>query len=49
MLAPAIAAAHPHRVCHVNHRHHKVCRRVRQASRSRCGKAPAGRRFSMAG
>jgi len=29
VLVPAIAEAHPHRVCHFEHHHHKVCRWVR--------------------
>ncbi len=30
VLVPAIAEAHPHRVCHFeHHHHHKVCRWVR--------------------
>ncbi|WP_231944060.1 HHHH-motif protein [Burkholderia stabilis] len=29
VLAPAIAEAHPHRVCHFDHHHHKMCRWVR--------------------
>ena len=29
VLAPAIAEAHPHKVCHWNHHHHRVCRWVR--------------------
>jgi hypothetical protein len=29
VLVPAIAEAHPHRVCHFEHHHHKVCHWVR--------------------
>ncbi|WP_196485559.1 HHHH-motif protein [Burkholderia cepacia] len=29
VLAPALAEAHSHRVCHVDHHHHRVCRWVR--------------------
>ncbi|MGU7774221.1 HHHH-motif protein [Burkholderia sp. MR1-5-21] len=29
VLAPAIAEAHSHKVCHVDHHHHRVCRWVR--------------------
>ncbi|WP_233411947.1 HHHH-motif protein [Paraburkholderia kururiensis] len=29
VLAPAIADARSHRVCHVDHQHHRVCRWVR--------------------
>ncbi|WP_438879295.1 HHHH-motif protein, partial [Bacillus cereus group sp. BC66] len=29
VLVPVIAEAHPHRVCHFEHHHHKVCRWVR--------------------
>ena len=29
VLVPAIAEAHPHRVCHFEHHHHKMCRWVR--------------------
>ena len=29
VLVPAIAEAHPRRVCHFEHHHHKVCRWVR--------------------
>ena len=29
VLVPAIAEAHPHRLCHFEHHHHKVCRWVR--------------------
>ncbi|HEF5870683.1 TPA: hypothetical protein SAY52_001256 [Burkholderia cenocepacia] len=29
VLVPAIAEAHPHRVCHFEHHHHRVCHWVR--------------------
>ncbi|WP_010094402.1 HHHH-motif protein [Burkholderia ubonensis] len=29
VLAPAIAEAHPHRVCHFDHHHHRACRWAR--------------------
>lgn len=29
VLAPALAEAHPHRVCHWDRHHHRVCRWVR--------------------
>ncbi|WP_196482289.1 HHHH-motif protein [Burkholderia cepacia] len=29
VLVPALAEAHSHRVCHVDHHHHRVCRWVR--------------------
>ncbi|WP_179404402.1 HHHH-motif protein [Burkholderia guangdongensis] len=29
VLAPTLAEAHMHRVCHFDHHHHRVCRWVR--------------------
>ncbi|AFQ51421.1 HHHH-motif protein [Burkholderia cepacia] len=29
VFVPALAEAHSHRVCHVDHHHHRVCRSVR--------------------
>jgi hypothetical protein len=29
VLAPTLAEAHMHRVCHFDHHHHRVCRVVR--------------------
>lgn len=29
VLTPAIANAHPHRVCHFDHHHHRVCHWVK--------------------
>ncbi|WP_186308742.1 HHHH-motif protein [Paraburkholderia sp. BCC1885] len=29
VLAPALAEAHSHKVCHYDHHHHRVCRWVR--------------------
>ncbi|NLA19740.1 hypothetical protein GPU89_26440 [Burkholderia cepacia] len=40
VLVPAIAEAHPHRVCHFDHHHHRMCRWVRYRN-----KAPENRRL----